>query len=90
MPGIREVAARVMRLPVRIAQPEKITGMADTLKSPSFSTSVGLLRLGLALDREDRQRVVLTGRTTDQDGFKIGRTLGGLFRRLLPDDEAAE
>lgn len=90
LPGIREVAARVMRLPVRIAQPEKITGMADALKSPSFSTSVGLLRLGLALDREDRQRAVITGRENEEDGFKLGRTLGGLFRRLLPDDEAAE
>jgi len=44
LPGIREVAADVMRLPVRFAQPEDIRGLVDRLRSPVFSTSIGLLR----------------------------------------------
>jgi cell division protein FtsA len=86
LPGMREVAARVMRMPVRVAHPEKITGMADTLRSPSFSTSVGLLRLGLTMDLEDRQRADAAGRSTGA-GFNLGKTLGGLFKRFIPEDE---
>ncbi len=85
LPGIREVAARVMKLPVRLAQPEKITGMADTLRSPAFSTSVGLLRLGLAMDREDRQYA--EDASSARSGFSLGKTLRGLFGRFLPEDE---
>ena len=50
LPGYRELASRILNVPVRLAQPEKITGIADALKNPAFSTSVGLLRLGLEMD----------------------------------------
>src|SRR5579859_2045736 len=43
-------------MPVRVAQPERISGMADQLRHPSYSTSVGLLRLGLVMDQEDERR----------------------------------
>ncbi len=88
LPGIREVAAKVLNLPVRVAQPEKITGMADTLRSPSFSTSVGLLRLGLVMDLEDRKRNSAAGGRAGGEGFQIGKMLGGLFRRFLPEEES--
>ncbi len=48
--GLKEVAARELGLPVRVAKPEKLTGMADALRHPSYSTSVGLLRMGLNMD----------------------------------------
>jgi len=89
LPGIRQVASGVMRMPVRVAQPEKVSGMADLLRSPMFSTSVGLLRLGLALDLEEQRRPggpVRKGRGPNE-GFRLGRTLGGLFRRFLPEEE---
>ncbi|MFN8562109.1 MAG: hypothetical protein U0703_10915 [Anaerolineae bacterium] len=45
---------------MRVAKPEKITGMADALRSPAYSTSVGLLRLYFANGnrhaRADRQQ----------------------------------
>jgi cell division protein FtsA len=41
--GIRELAGRVFGLPIRTAQPENLVGLVDQLKSPAFSTSVGLL-----------------------------------------------
>lgn len=44
LPGIRNVASRVLGLPVRVAHPENLIGMTDRLYSPAYSTSVGLLR----------------------------------------------
>jgi cell division protein FtsA len=43
LPGIDELAASVLGMPVRIAKPENMTGMIDQLNSPAYSTSVGLL-----------------------------------------------
>jgi cell division ATPase FtsA len=81
----------VLKVPARIAQPDNITGMADMLRNPAFSASVGLLRLGLIMDIEDTRRanVRKNGRmrqATDASGG-IGRFLGGLFKRFLPEDE---
>lgn len=44
LPGIKTVASKVLGVPVRIAQPTGLVGMADKLESPAFATSVGLLR----------------------------------------------
>lgn len=44
LPGIRKVASRALGVPVRVAKPENLLGMADRLNSPAYSTSVGLLR----------------------------------------------
>jgi len=86
LPGIHEVAQTVLGVPVRIAKPEKLTGVADVLRSPSFSTSVGLLRLGLQMDA-----VAPTNGNGDHNGgaspLKVGNLLRGFFQRLLPDDE---
>jgi cell division protein FtsA len=53
LPGIRETATRVMNLPVRVAIPENITGLADRLRKPDFATSVGLLHAASPDDLED-------------------------------------
>ncbi len=84
MPGVREVAHRVLKMPVRLAKPERLTGMADSLRHPSFSTSVGLLRLGLEMDSvvESSQESHNTA-----SGSRFGEMLGNFFRRLLPDDD---
>ncbi len=42
--GIRPLAARVLGMPVRIARPENMSGLVDQLESPSYATSVGLLK----------------------------------------------
>lgn len=44
MKGMQDLASRVLGMPVRIGQPEKLTGIVDKLQSPAFSTSVGLLK----------------------------------------------
>ncbi len=84
LPGIREVAAEVLGCPVRVAKPEKITGMADALRSPAYSTSVGLLRLGLQMETAMPVQTVSNGSAV---GASIGSLLTGFFRRLLPDNE---
>jgi len=43
LPAIRNVASDVLELPVRVAQPEGMRGLVDQLRSPAFSTSIGLL-----------------------------------------------
>ncbi|HNR01761.1 MAG TPA: cell division protein FtsA [Anaerolineaceae bacterium] len=44
LPGIRQLAANVLNMPVRIARPENLVGLVDQLQSPAYSTSVGLLK----------------------------------------------
>lgn len=85
LPGIHEVAEQVFGFPVRIARPERLTGMADALRSPAYSTSVGLLRLGLEMEGAHSGG---SGRGQRVSGAKVGSLLGGFFKRLLPDDGA--
>lgn len=44
LPGIRQLAANVLNMPVRVARPENLVGLVDQLQSPAYSTSVGLLK----------------------------------------------
>lgn len=84
LPGIQEVATRTLNMPVRLAKPERLTGMADALRNPSYSTSVGLLRLGLEMDAMAEAPPINGGAVS---GIRIGQMLGSLFRRLLPDED---
>lgn len=83
LPGIREVAQDVLGMPVRLARPEAMTGMADILRNPSYSTSVGLLRVGLNMD-DPLDSVAPNG---NGGGPSLGRWLGGIFKGLLPNEE---
>ncbi|TVR24797.1 MAG: cell division protein FtsA [Anaerolineaceae bacterium] len=83
LPGMRELAARTLKMPVRLAKPEHLTGMADALRYPSYSTSVGLLRLGLDMDTVTEATPEANGGAA---GASLGQMLGNLFRRFLPDD----
>ena len=47
IPGLEEMAKDMMPGPVRIAQPKDILGLPDTLKSPTYSTSIGILLWGI-------------------------------------------
>jgi len=93
LPGIKTIATDALKLPVRIAQPEHLSGMAEQLHSPSFSTSVGLLRLGLIMDQEDARRGSASardnGRTENGKQSRavevVMRGLGKFVRRLLPE-----
>ena len=46
MEGITELAEQVFNLPVRRGLPMGITGLVDVVKSPMYSTGVGLVQYG--------------------------------------------
>jgi len=52
LPGIRQLASQVLGMPVRTAGPENLVGLVDQLKSPAYSTSVGLLRWAAAMTED--------------------------------------
>jgi cell division protein FtsA len=85
LPGIKRVASEVLHMPVRTAQPENLIGLVEKLNSPSFSTSVGLLRWALTMHDHDlamgsdRNRRRPKGESTmNFDGIK------NWLKRLLP------
>lgn len=46
MPGMGELAEEVFHLPVRIGSPQYFGGLSEVVKTPRFSTGVGLLLIG--------------------------------------------
>ncbi len=82
LPAIHDVASEVLRLPIRIGKPESLHGLADQLRSPAFSTSVGLLQWARMMEQEE----MLNGRGLYDLGslrFDMNRMTEWL-RRLLP------
>jgi len=86
LPGIRQSASKVLGMPVRTAQPEKLVGLADKLNSPAYSTSVGLLSWAAALQalpvsfRDNVKR----GRQSQKGDGENWNTVKNLLKRLLP------
>ncbi len=82
LPGMRELASSVLGLPVRIAKPESLLGLADQLLSPAYSTSVGLLYWALLMDQNEpvpgRQTFFPRGSLLDSEKLK------NFLKRLLP------
>ncbi|NPA06192.1 MAG: cell division protein FtsA [Chloroflexi bacterium] len=45
LPGVREMAARILRLPSRVARPEGVRSLPEAWRSPAFAAAVGTVRL---------------------------------------------
>lgn len=81
LPGIRDVAGKVLLLPIRLAQPDNLIGLVDDLKSPKYSTSLGLLSWAL---RQDHSALM------EGYGYGLGwpsfdfRKATSFLRRFLP------
>jgi cell division protein FtsA len=65
LPRLDELMRDMLGVPVRVGAPTDLTGLADSMQSPAYATSVGLLRWGmrhgsaaleLAYDDRDRGR----------------------------------
>ncbi len=71
MSGIAELSEFVFDLPVKRASPEGVTGFADIVSSPTFSTSVGLVSWG-SQDRAATSRISKTPASVEKvkDRFK--------------------
>jgi cell division protein FtsA len=83
--GIRNIASEVLGMPVRTAQPENLTGLIDKLNSPSYSTSVGLLRWALTMHEHE---VAISGggkkrRKSKGESMNLD-TIKNLIKRILP------
>ncbi|ARU58688.1 cell division protein [Oleiphilus messinensis] len=46
MEGVVELAEEIFHMPVRLASPQGVTGLADVVNNPMYSTGVGLLIYG--------------------------------------------
>lgn len=80
LPGIRELGREVLGLPVRIATPGDLSGLTDTLSSPAYATSVGLLRWGM---REDT--LVLRPHERERVRHSLfSNRIKGVLKALLP------
>jgi len=51
--GMAELGREELDLPLRIGAPHSLTGLADTISSPAYSTSVGLLLWALRQNTEE-------------------------------------
>ena len=67
MEGVVELAEEIFHMPVRIGMPQHVSGLADVVKNPIYSTGVGLL---------------LSGRKQMQEGFSPLRASGGMWERM--------
>lgn len=47
MEGVVDLAEEIFHMPVRLASPHGVTGLADVVNNPMYSTGVGLLMYGL-------------------------------------------
>ncbi len=56
LPGLRDLARDVMGMPARIGHPQNLRGLVDTLQSPAYATSVGLLEWGIKHDMPQTSR----------------------------------
>lgn len=65
MEGVIEVAEHVLHLPVRRGAPTKVGGLVDLVRSPAYSTGVGLVMFGA----EQGRTVQLPMRGDDRPGM---------------------
>jgi len=80
--GLVEMGEFVFDIPVRRGQPNKVGGLLDVVKSPDFSTSVGLLQYGLSQRKEllhQQSSEVNLGESIDGLAKKVKDFFGQIF-----------
>jgi cell division protein FtsA len=53
MEGVVELAEEIFHMPVSIGRPQGVSGLADIVKNPIYSTAVGLLQYGAKQQNDD-------------------------------------
>lgn len=77
LPGTAQLAQEVLGFPVRVGQPTKIAGLADAVRSPIYSTGVGLVLYAAA--QKQVPWAVSEGKTVGSLLGRIRRWLRDLF-----------
>jgi cell division protein FtsA len=88
--GIKPFAREVLKLPVRIGEAGDVEGLTDRISSPSFATSVGIVRWGLRRNEEQAANIArVTTRGNGRPSVSLISPLvgvgGWLKRALLPE-----
>jgi cell division protein FtsA len=79
LPGIVNLAKKVMRLPAQIGYPMEMNGIVDKIDDPEFATSVGLI-----LWEADDNGVFSPEKNAAVNFGEIGKKLGKIFKSILP------
>jgi cell division protein FtsA len=76
LPGMAELAEEILGIPVRLGIPKGVGGLADAVKSPGYSTAVGLVQYGAAQHANQIRQA-----TPTRPGLfgRIRRTLSSAF-----------
>ena len=54
MEGAVELAEEIFHMPVRLGMPQAVKGLADVVRNPIYSTSVGLLHYAMRKQAEGK------------------------------------
>jgi cell division protein FtsA len=81
LPAIRDLASDVLGIPVRIAQPENLSGMTEKLYAPAYSTGVGLLQWA---STQEENTISKKPRWKKGQQSNIFSAIQDWFKRLLP------
>lgn len=77
--GLPELASKVLGMPVRVGQPDKLTGIVDKLQSPAYATSIGLLKWAVLMNEISPDTPSMNGGGGDK-----GIDWKEVIRRFLP------
>ena len=77
LPGVRELATRILGKQVRLGKPLGIPGLAEATNGPAFATCAGLLSFSVD-DRGEARATRPHRNESEQSG--VFRRLGGWFR----------
>lgn len=79
LPGIADIAEDVLGLPIRWGVPKKIGGLVDVVRSPCYSTGVGLVQYGAkTIAREMAHHPAPAGKYRKMTG-RVREWLGEIF-----------
>ncbi len=55
--GLKDVAKKVLRMPLRTGKPSGVTGLIDEVSTPAYASSIGLITYGSYLEPEKKSRM---------------------------------
>ncbi|NLB70940.1 MAG: cell division protein FtsA [Chloroflexi bacterium] len=84
LPGMRDLATKILNLPVRVAKPEKMVGLTDQISSPAYATSVGLLNWGILFSETNQIAPERPGKSRQSSSRSKADGLREWLNRLLP------
>lgn len=82
--GLADAAARLLDMPVRVGTPSDMEGLVDTISSPAYATSVGLVRWSLNHHASGGSGEVLYEERRTQAPSELSNRLKGWLKAFLP------